>query len=92
MAEPVTQENDALAKARVLAELDQLVKILMAEREKRENEIAEERRWRDREVEQQRQQMEEQMDRLMKLVETAHAVTATGSIGAPATAVTTWER
>ena len=41
MAEPVTQESDTLAEARAPAEVDQLVKILMAEREKREKEFAE---------------------------------------------------
>ena len=46
----------------------ELVKVLMQERRKREEEVAEERRQREREIEQQRKQMQEQMDLLMKLV------------------------
>ena len=57
----------------------QLIKVLMEERQRRdqevaeerqrrEQEVAEERRQREREVEQQRKQMQEQMDLLMKLV------------------------
>ena len=57
----------------------QLIKVLMEERQRREQEVAEERRrreqevaeercQREREVEQQRKQVQEQMDLLMKLV------------------------